>query len=111
MPLHPQPEQAGSMRLSEQHRRAIVQAVVAICGPQARVRLFGSRADESKRGGDVDLLVEIPYDPEDLYALQRELSVSLLRALEGRPVDVLIVGPHTPRQPVHEEALREGIVL
>lgn len=51
------------------------------------------------------------YDPDDVYALQRQLYVRLLRALNGRPVDVLVVGPHTLRQPVHEEALREGVVL
>jgi predicted nucleotidyltransferase len=99
------------MRLSEPHRREILRVIAECCGPDARVRLFGSRLDDSRRGGDVDLLVEIPYDPEDLYALQRMLSVKLLRALGGRPVDVLIVGPHTPRHSAHEEALREGELL
>jgi len=99
------------MRLSEQHRQAILRVVGETCGPQARVRLFGSRLDDALRGGDVDLLVELPDDPEDIYALQRQLYVKLLRALEERPVDVLVVGPHTLRQPVHEAALREGVLL
>jgi predicted nucleotidyltransferase len=99
------------MRLSAEHRLAILRVVNETCGPQARVRLFGSRADDTRRGGDVDLLVELPYDPDDVDALQRQLYVKLLRALDGRPVDVLVVGPHTLRQPVHEQALREGVVL
>lgn len=99
------------MRLSEEHRCAILRVVGEACGPQARVRLFGSRVDDAKRGGDVDLLVELPDDPDDLQALQRQLYVKLLRALDGRPVDVLVIGPQTLRQPVHEEALREGVLL
>ncbi|GAB4173977.1 MAG: hypothetical protein Fur0039_15710 [Rhodocyclaceae bacterium] len=46
-----------AMRLSEQHRREILRVVHEICGPQARVRLFGSRLDDRRRSGDVDLRV------------------------------------------------------
>jgi len=99
------------MRLSEAQRQAVVQAVAQACGPQARVRLFGSRLDDALRGGDVDLLVELADEPADVPALQRQLQVRLLRALDGRAVDVLVVGPQTPRQPVHELALREGRLL
>lgn len=99
------------MRLSGRHRHAILSMAREICGPQARVRLVGSRVDDTQRGGDVDLLVELPYDPDDVYAPQQQLYVRLQRALDGRPVDVLVVGPHTPRQPVHEEAMREGAEL
>jgi predicted nucleotidyltransferase len=102
---------AGQMRLSQAQRKAVVQTVAEACGPQARVRLFGSRLDDTLRGGDVDLLVELPDEPADIHALQRQLYVRLLRALDGRALDVLVVGPHTPRHPVHEAALREGRLL
>lgn len=75
------------------------------------MRLFGSRLDDSSRGGDVDLLIQLPAEPEHVFDLQRRLSTQLLRALDSRPVDVLIVGPHTPRESVHEEALRHGVPL
>ena len=99
------------MRLSEQHRQAILQVVTAVCGPHALVRLFGSRLDDGKRGGDVDLMVELPFEPQDIFALQRDLHVKLLRALDERPVDVLVVGPQTYRQRVHQEAISEGVLL
>lgn len=51
------------MRLSEAQRQAVVQAVAQACGPQARVRLFGSRLDDALRGGDVDRLVIGPQTP------------------------------------------------
>ncbi len=101
---------AAAMRLDERYREAIVRVVSETCGPQARVRLFGSRLDDALRGDDVDLLVELPCEADDAAALQRQLCVKLLRALDGRPVDVLVVGPQTRRQPVHERALREGLV-
>jgi len=99
------------MRLNEQQRQAIVRVVGDTCGSQARVRLFGSRLDDALRGGDIDLLVELPEVVDDIHELQRRLYVRLLRALEGSAVDVLVVGPGTPRQPVHEVALREGALL
>lgn len=50
------------MRLSVAERDAIRSAVQKHFGANARVRLFGSRTDNEKRGGDIDLLVE--YDPD-----------------------------------------------
>ncbi len=44
------------MRLTEREKTAIV-GVVASFDPAAEVYLFGSRADDSKRGGDIDLLI------------------------------------------------------
>jgi predicted nucleotidyltransferase len=44
------------MRLSEREREAI-KAAVAVLDRKARVYLYGSRVDDSLRGGDIDLLV------------------------------------------------------
>lgn len=99
------------MRLSQDHRAAILRIVSETCGPDARVRLFGSRVDDAQRGGDVDLLVEVPSEPDDVYDLQRRLYARLLRALDSRPVDVLVLGPRTPRAGVHVAALTHGVLL
>ena len=42
------------MRISDYEKEAIVCAVKGI-DPDARVWLFGSRADDSKKGGDIDV--------------------------------------------------------
>jgi len=48
------------MRLTDQQALAIRQVACELAGPQARVRLFGSQLDDAGRGGDVDLLLELP---------------------------------------------------
>lgn len=42
------------MRLTDFERQAITQ-VVQSCNPFAKVYLFGSRADDAQKGGDIDL--------------------------------------------------------
>ena len=46
------------MRLTEEQAAIIRRTVREILGDDARVWLFGSRMDDDKRGGDVDLYVE-----------------------------------------------------
>ena len=44
------------MRITELQKKAIIGAVKK-ADPDARVWLFGSRADDSKKGGDIDIAV------------------------------------------------------
>jgi hypothetical protein len=43
--------------------------------------------------------------------LELRLGARLERALGGRKVDVLLVDPSTPLQPVHRIALSQGVPL
>ena len=45
------------MRLTPWERSTIGDTVRTVVGEGARVRLFGSRSDDSARGGDIALLV------------------------------------------------------
>jgi len=42
------------MRISTFEKECIVNAITA-CDPEAKIWLFGSRADDSKKGGDIDI--------------------------------------------------------
>jgi uncharacterized protein len=77
------------MRLEESDARGIADAVRAL-DPAAQVFLFGSRVDDSKKGGDIDLLV--------LSEIMRfDDKISLLIALEAclgeRKIDLVLRRP------------------
>ena len=46
------------MRITEKDQKAIVKATHQNFGERVEVYLFGSRVDESKKGGDIDLYIE-----------------------------------------------------
>jgi len=50
------------VRLTPEERDAIAAAARQTLLPGTRVSLFGSRVDDSARGGDIDLLLE-PGEP------------------------------------------------
>lgn len=99
------------MRLSERDAGCIRRAVSDIFGPQARVRLFGSRTDDAARGGDIDLFVEAAASSSDRLEKTLQLEARLLRELGERRVDVVVRDPDMPLQPIHEKALEQGVAL
>jgi len=44
------------MRITENEKNVIIDAVKSV-DPDARLWLFGSRADDSKKGGDIDIAI------------------------------------------------------
>jgi predicted nucleotidyltransferase len=76
------------MRLSDEQTRAIVRCVRQQFGTEAQVMLFGSRLNDSSRGGDVDLLVETAARPT---LRQRALATLALERALNLPVDIVAV--------------------
>lgn len=54
------------MRLTSEQAHSIRLLALELAGPQGQVRLFGSRLDDTARGGDVDLLLQVPHSVENL---------------------------------------------
>ena len=101
------------MRLTDQ-QRAIIRATVAeTFGARADVWLFGSRVDDSKRGGDIDLLIET--DQVDVDAIARaEISflTKIQMKLGEQKIDVLLDYPsRKTRPPIFSVAKQTGILL
>jgi len=44
------------MRLTANEKSVLIEAITAI-DPDARIYLFGSRTDDTKKGGDLDILI------------------------------------------------------
>ena len=84
-------EPRRGIRLAERDRAGLTRAFSEALPSGARVYLFGSRADLSKRGGDIDLLVHVPgISPEAARILERRLRRAIEAHLEEQRVDLLI---------------------
>ncbi|NWG74384.1 MAG: nucleotidyltransferase domain-containing protein [Rubrivivax sp.] len=99
------------MRLSERDRETVVRVTAEAAGPGARVLLFGSRTRDDLRGGDIDLLVELPTVSPNRLALGDRIGARLQRIMGLRRIDVLVADPATPDSPVLRAARRDGIEL
>jgi predicted nucleotidyltransferase len=99
------------MRLSQSDIGAIKSVVAEICGERAVVRLFGSRLDDAAKGGDIDLMVELDEAVEHPARLSAWLSVKVMRAIQGRKVDVILVAPNLEELPIHRIAREQGVIL
>lgn len=99
------------MRLTMQQIAQLKQVVTEEAGPRARLRLFGSRLDDARRGGDVDLLLQVPVRVDRPALLTGRVAARASRVLRGRKVDVLLEAPNLQRLPIHEIALRDGVLL
>lgn len=99
------------MRLDGNTRNIIKSEVSQEIGANAVVRLFGSRVDDARRGGDIDLLIESPTPLAHRIQAECRLSARLFIRLGGRKVDVLITDASMPLSPIHQQALSHGIVL
>ena len=99
------------MRLSPFARSTIRDTVRSVIGPDATVRLFGSRTDDEARGGDIDLLVESTQVIAQPALVSARLGACLQLALGDQRIDVVIAAPNLPEQSIHSIARATGIML
>ena len=99
------------MRLSQQTRSTILQTVKEIFGNHAAVFLFGSRTDDSAKGGDIDLLIQSSSPVENARSKSLQLVARLQMRLGDQPIDALVIDPKTSLQSIHQVALSTGIKL
>lgn len=90
------------MRLGDRERCVIRTAAAEVFGPKARVLLFGSRVDDARRGGDIDLLILLDgsSDNVDMMALAEKrvrYLVMLEKAMGERKIDLITALPGDDR--------------
>ncbi len=98
------------MRISEEQKQIILKGVIDFFGVNADVWLFGSRVDDAKKGGDIDLYIET-----DLIEGTFRAKLDLLGFLENffgeQKIDILVRSRFRPMTAMSEIAKDTGILL
>lgn len=84
----------------------VIRSVIRTIDPSARIVLFGSRADNTKKGGDIDLLIL----SSSLHGRdKRTIRMNLCSQLGEQKIDIII--SNDPSAPFVKIALQGGIDL
>ena len=93
------------MRLSDRERNAIVSAVHRY-DAQAQVFLFGSRVDDAKKGGDIDILVRsASIGPDE----RRRIRRAIYDTIGEQKIDIRVAADLA--NPLVRVAQRSGVLL
>jgi len=96
-----------SMRLTLHQKDAIL-AAVGRQDPDARIILFGSRADDHAKGGDIDLLIV-----SDRIGLHQEWEIrrDILDEIGWQKLDLIVRRNNQLDSPIASVAMETGISL
>lgn len=98
------------MRLEPEEVKAIKAAAAFAFGQDATVRLFGSRVDDLRKGGDIDLHVEVEAHV-DTWQAKCRFEDNLFARMEPRRVDIVVHKRSDPERGIDMIAHREGVIL
>jgi len=101
------------MRLSGYETVTIKKVASEIWGDNVVVYLFGSRTDDSKKGGDIDLYIQLSaeQDPKTLV-LQKARFLSKLDLLLGeQKIDLIVKTRYNKKLHIVHTAESTGIML
>ncbi len=99
------------MRLSDFEQRVIIESFTTLFEPEDHLWLFGSRVDDTRKGGDIDLFIETSISKSELS----NKIVAFLRAVMDKigeqRIDVVTYHFGLKLRPIDEEARQTGIRL
>lgn len=98
------------MRLSANLADQLVVEARAIFGEDAELWLFGSRVDDTARGGDIDLYLETDQE-EGLLDRRLDYLNRLFQILGDRRIDLVIHSRSRHLSPIHRIARKTGVAL
>lgn len=93
------------MRLRNLEKESIIKAVKSI-DPECRIYLFGSRVDDNRKGGDIDLLIIT-----DKISLDAKLAIKrkIFQELEEQKIDIVL--SKTGKEPFVRMIFEQGAEL
>ncbi len=100
------------MRITQKQKKLIIENTSKYFGSTAKVWLFGSRTDDTKKGGDIDLYIETNLENAEIIPAKMKLLSSLYNALGEQKIDLVL---HQIQNnivlPIYEHAKITGVQL
>jgi predicted nucleotidyltransferase len=98
------------MRLNKNQIDALIHSTHQCFGKSSKIWLFGSRTDDNKKGGDIDLYIETDKENE-ITAAKLEMLDSIWSTFGEQKIDILVRKRKEEYSPMHEIARSSGIEL
>lgn len=101
------------MRLTQKQLDMACQSFKACFLPGDKIWLFGSRADDLKKGGDIDFYIETHYDdPEEAIRKKIQFLTTLKQNIGDQRIDVVLnILKHNKHARIYDEAKNTGVRL
>jgi predicted nucleotidyltransferase len=99
------------MRLTPFQQSELKAIAREVCGEDVQVFVFGSRLDDNKKGGDIDLLIKVNQVVTNPAWIVAKVQAKAMIKLGEQKIDVLIDAPNLTRLPIYDIALSQGEAL
>ena len=101
------------MRLTQTQIETLKRAATEVFGSEAGLMLFGSRVDDSRSGGDIDLYVTgFNCSIERRLDAKLRFLVKVKQEIGEQRIDLIFAPlPDQPKLPIHKMAEQTGILL
>ena len=95
------------MRLTNFEFNAL-RTIIGELDPSGSIYLYGSRTDDSRRGGDIDVFLQASRAIDMKSRLRTQYRLQLAC---NTHVDLLVKNPQQPMQAIHQIAIEQGVLL
>jgi hypothetical protein len=99
------------IRLTDTHIENICCAFRRIFLANDHLWVFGSRADPSRKGGDIDLYIETSMEVSEIIKVKLTFLKELFFIFEGQKIDVVIRYKNAPNLLIYQQAKETGVQL
>ena len=100
------------MRLNDNEITSIKLVTNSVFGENTQVILFGSRTEDNKKGGDIDLFIKCgkTISRDELYQMKLKFLVQLKKRIGDQRIDIIIDGGQVNNS-IFKTVAKEGILL
>ncbi len=95
------------MRLTKQQISCLMSATHRAFGDNAEIWVFGSRVDDTKKGGDIDLYIETDLE-KNIVMAKLNMRCLISDFFGDQKIDILVRSRTKGLSPIHEIAKATG---